>query len=169
MCIQATPPPDTAPGAAGNESWVLSCKSPPDHKQQEEKRNYYSPVLGAHRFTGRQAQLRNPSKFVGNPATDSVGKIAPSTTLFQKLGVLRGGTPKLIFAYFCSVTKVGPRRVGGPHLRQALPNPAYSHGKRLVPGDTNSPRARSGWHPSRNAPANLTRPASPPARISAQK
>ena len=96
--------PDPAPAAAGNESWVLSCKSPPDHKQQERKRNYCYLVLVGHRFTGRQAQLRNPSKFVGNPATDSVGKIAPSTTLFQKLGVLRGETPKLIFAYFCSVT-----------------------------------------------------------------
>ena len=29
-----------------------------------------------------------------------------------KNGVFRGGAPELIFAYFCSATKVGPRRVG---------------------------------------------------------
>ena len=48
--------------------------------------------------------LRRVPRFVGNPATDIVSQIAPSTTLFPKLGVLRGETPKLIFAYFCSVT-----------------------------------------------------------------
>ena len=47
--------------------------------------------------------LRAPG-FVGNPATDTASKIGPSTTLIPKTGVLRGGTPKLIFAYFCSAT-----------------------------------------------------------------
>ena len=55
---------------------------------------------------------------VGNPAIDIISDINPSTTLFQKFGVLRGETPKLIFAYFCSVTKVGPRRVGTLLYRQ---------------------------------------------------
>ena len=159
---------DTAPGAVGSESWVLSaslCRAINSKRKRET-----TTILSWRPLHNRPAGgLLKVPRFVGNPATEIVSKVNLSTTLFQKTGVLRGGTPKLIFAYFCSVTKVGPRRVGGPHLRQALPNPAYIHGKRLVPGDTNSPRARSGWHSSRNAPANLNRPASPPARISAQK
>ena len=48
---------------------------------------------------------------VGNPSTDTVCKRNLSTTLFQKIGVLRGGTPKCPFAYFSGMGKVGPRRV----------------------------------------------------------
>ncbi len=47
--------PDTAPGAVGEGRWFLSCKFTPHHKQQEKPRNYYFPILEAHRFTGRQA------------------------------------------------------------------------------------------------------------------
>ena len=135
---------DTAPGAAGNGSWVLSPKSPPHHEQQEEKRSNYSLVLVGHRFTGRQAQLRNPSKFVGNPATDSVGKIAPSTTLFQKSGVLRGETPKCPFAYFSGMGKVGPRRVGDPHPRQICRN---LHTPTAKPGHARPATGTSGSPP----------------------
>ena len=49
--------PDTAPGAVGEGRWFLSCKFTPHHKQQEKPRNYYFPILEAHRFTGRQAQF----------------------------------------------------------------------------------------------------------------
>ena len=49
--------PDTAPGAVGEGRWFLSCKFTPHHKQQEKPRNYYFPILGARRFTGRQAQF----------------------------------------------------------------------------------------------------------------
>ena len=66
---------------------------------------------------------------VGNPASDTVDKTVHSTTLFQKIGVLRGETPKLTFAYFCSATKVGPRRVGDPPSPAALPKLAYVHDK----------------------------------------
>ena len=47
--------PNTAPGAVGEGRWFLSCKFTPHHKQQEKPRNYYFPILEAHRFTGRQA------------------------------------------------------------------------------------------------------------------
>ena len=48
--------PYTAPGAAGNGSWVLSPKSPPHHEQQENPRSSYSPVLAA---TTQQADRRS--------------------------------------------------------------------------------------------------------------
>ena len=67
--------------------------------------------------------------FVGNPATDIVSKINPSTTLIQKFGVLRGGAPKCPFAYFSGMGKVGPRRVGGPLSPARLPIAAYSCAK----------------------------------------
>ena len=65
--------PDTAPGAVGNGStspfpqvtaapqghFLGPSGLTAHHEQQEEKRSSYSLVLGAHRFTGRQAQLRN--------------------------------------------------------------------------------------------------------------
>ena len=90
--------------------------------------------------------------FVGTRSTDFVCKIALSATLFPKTGVLRGGAPKLIFAYFCSVTKVGPRRVGtfldqkdrrnwtqatkaGPTEGAGSPFPAHPSEKPKAPGD----------------------------------
>ena len=48
--------------------------------------------------------------FVGTPSTDIVSNINPSTTLFLKLGILKGETPKPAFAYFCLAAKVGRAR-----------------------------------------------------------
>ena len=55
--------------------------------------------------------LRAPGS-VGNRSTNIISNINPSTTLFQKFGVLRGSAPKCPFAYFSGKGKVGPRRVG---------------------------------------------------------
>ena len=97
---------DTAPGAAGNRSWVLSCKSPPSHKQQEKKRSNCHLVLAATtqqagRRTTESARVRRYSFYrlclQNRPLHDPV----------PKTGVLRGGTPKPGFAYFCLVAKVG--------------------------------------------------------------
>ena len=86
---------------------------------------------------------------VGNPASDTVDKTVHSTTLFQKLGVLRGETPKLTFAYFCSATKVGPRR-GGTLLRHQ-----DRRSNRLCLGERNAPPRRARNLPS---PASLPIP-----------
>ena len=66
--------------------------------------------------------------FVGNPATDIVSKINPSTTLIQKFGVLRGGAPKCVFGDFLHKQKVTPRSVGTP-APAGLPIAAYSCAK----------------------------------------
>ena len=67
--------------------------------------------LTANGVTGRQAKWK----------TLELGRCTCSRRRGQKSalhdpaaknGVFRGGAPELIFAYFCSVTKVGPRRVG---------------------------------------------------------
>ena len=107
--------PDTAPGAAGEGAGF-----PIPHRTINSEREREATALLSWRpLHNRPAGVvwQVPG-FVGNPATDIVSKINPSTTLFQKFGVLRGETPKLIFAYFCSVTKVGPRRVGTLLYRQ---------------------------------------------------
>ena len=102
---------DTAPGAVGSESWVLSaslCRAINSKRKRET-----TTILSWRPLHNRPAGgLLKVPRFVGNPATEIVSKVNLSTTLIPKTGVLRGGTPKLIFAYFCSVTKVGPRRVG---------------------------------------------------------
>ena len=86
--------------------------------------------------------LRVP-RSVGNPTVDTACKTVHSTTLFQKYGVLRGETPKLTFAYFCSATKVGPRRVGTLSLRQGCRN-KHAPTAKPKPG-----RAGSGPRPTR--------------------
>ena len=55
--------------------------------------------------------LRRVPRSVGNRSTDTVTYVNPSTTLFHKSGVLRGGAPKCPFAYFSGMGQVGPRRV----------------------------------------------------------
>ena len=77
--------------------------------------------------------------FVGTRSTDFVCKIALSTTLFPKTGVLRGGAPKLIFAYFCSVTKVGPGRVEPLPPRRALPKNRPPPARRRAFGSSCTP------------------------------
>ena len=69
--------------------------------------------------------LRLPG-LVGNPAADTVTYVNPSTTLFQKIGVLRGGTPKWRFAHFFAMEKVGRARGHEipPPLESGTPPPA---------------------------------------------
>ena len=137
--------------------WVTGApapflRSPPHHKLQEKKRSNYSLVLVGHRFTGRQAYYWRVPGAVGNPAADIVSKINPSTTLFQKFGVLRGFAPKCPFAYFSGMGKVGPRRVGGPHPRQGCRN--------LHTATTKGGRAR-GRNPSLSPAAPGASPSAP--------
>ena len=120
--------PLTAPAAAGKGSWFLPasfCQTINSKRKREA-----TALLSWRPLHNRPAGVvwQVPG-FVGNPATDSVGKIAPSTTLFQKFGVLRGGAPKCPFAYFSGMGKVGPRRVGGPLSPARLPIAAYSCAK----------------------------------------
>ena len=107
----------------------LFRRSPPHHKLQEKKRSNYSPILAAHHFHRPAGVVWRVPRSVGNRSTDIVSNLNPSTTLFQKSGVLRGGAPKCPFAYFSGMGKVGPRRVGGPLSPARLPIAAYSCAK----------------------------------------
>ena len=113
--------PLTAPGAAGKGSWFLPasfCQTINSKRKREA-----TALLSWRPLHNRPAGVvwQVPG-FVGNPATDIVSKINPSTTLFQKFGVLRGFAPKCPFAYFSGMGKVGPRRVGTLRHRQDCRN-----------------------------------------------
>ena len=101
--------PYTAPAAVGEGAGF-----PIPHRTINSEREREATALLSWRpLHNRPAGVlsRAPGS-VGNPAADIVSKINPSTTLFQKFGVLRGGAPKCPFAYFSGMGKVGPRRVG---------------------------------------------------------
>ena len=109
--------------------------------------------------------------FVGTRSTDFVCKIALSTTLFQKIGVLRGGTPKPGFAYFCLAAKVGragarnapPPEGRRPSSPAVLPKPAYDPQQRqIVPGGHEISPAPVGWKPS--LPGSASEPGTRPCQ-----
>ena len=97
----------TAPGAVVGETQVSAA---PWTAREVEKlllsylrgSPFYRPSGGVGKVPG----------FVGNPAADTVSNINPSTTLFQKTGVLRGNAPKCVFGDFLHKQKVTPRSVG---------------------------------------------------------
>ena len=106
------------------------------HKQQEIKRSNYFPILAAHHFHRPAGAVWRVPRSVGNPAADTVTYVNPSTTLFQKIGVLRGGTPKWRFAHFFAMEKVGrargheipPPLESGTPPQARLPKEAQGHG-----------------------------------------
>ena len=103
----------TAPGAVVGETQVSAA---PWTAREVEKlllsylrgSPFYRPSGGVGKVPG----------FVGNPAADTVSNINPSTTLFQKTGVLRGNAPKCVFGDFLHKQKVTPRSVATPLSRQ---------------------------------------------------